>query len=148
MLLPSSLVFFLRKVDGRLYPIFLSVTALCGWCRSNYSPAQPRRDQFHPPDPPITLQSFPRGRAFSQASTAYEWSFQACSYVPFRRVARLVSNVRASTRTALSVSIRSFRCGRWASTRDQRAALSRQPSTSHVPSQDHPSMKASKTFLS
>ena len=39
------------------------------------------------------------------------------------RVARLVSNVRASTRTALSVDIRSFRCGRWASTRDHRAAL-------------------------
>ena len=43
---------------------------------------------------------------------------------PLQRVARLVSNVRASTRTALSVSIRSFWCGRWASTRDQRAALS------------------------
>ncbi len=41
-----------------------------------------------------------------------------------QRVARLVSNVRASTRTALSVNIRSFWCGRWASTRDQRAALS------------------------
>src|SRR5687767_3669347 len=37
-------------------------------------------------------------------------------------VARLVSNVRASTRTAHSVDIRSVLCGRWASTRNHRAA--------------------------
>src|SRR5687767_11632221 len=38
-----------------------------------------------------------------------------------QRGARLVSNVRASTRTAHSVTISSVWCGRWASTRDHRA---------------------------
>src|SRR5688572_25379269 len=42
-------------------------------------------------------------------------------FVVSQRVARLVSNVRASTRTAHSVDIRSVLCGRWASTRDHRA---------------------------
>jgi hypothetical protein len=46
------------------------------------------------------------------------------SLVLSQRVARLVSNVRASTRTAHSVTIRAVWCGRWASTRDQRANYS------------------------
>ena len=54
------------------------------------------------------------------------------------RVARLVSNVRASTRTAHDLTIRLIWCGRWASTGDQRARPFFFPSTRT--DQSHPSL--------
>jgi hypothetical protein len=52
--------------------------------RSPFSPAQPWAILFHPPDPPIALQSIPRDAPFSQVAMArrtvgrsIQWSFQA-----------------------------------------------------------------------
>ena len=60
---------FFSKMD-----VDVSVDAICGGCmalsfRSPFSPAQPWARFFHPPDPPIALQSFTRDAPFSQAST-------------------------------------------------------------------------------
>ena len=137
MILPSPLVASAQGTPSRFATMTeVGMQKAAGWLKfpkdaQNVRPSHPPTPATIPTRRPTDCYAIDNpGRAHPQEGSserepeAYINDPSKLAGAPLRRVTRLVSNVRASTRTALSVNIRSFWCGRWASTRDQRAALS------------------------